>query len=156
MPSTEHTQLAHRAAEWLFTTKRFNIALIDPQTTVTRELPDVIAWRASESWLVECKVSRSDFLSDQKKMVRIYPQYGMGNYRIYFAPDGLIDPAELPDGWGLAVPRKSRIFMLAEPTRFNRPDHHSESKLLQWALRRERQGVMNGALLTRNYNLNEY
>ena len=65
------------------------------------ELPDVIAFTSRYSTVIECKVSRSDFLKDKNKPFRINANQGMGDYRYYCAPKGLIKPEELPYGWGL-------------------------------------------------------
>lgn len=65
------------------------------------ELPDVIAFTTRYSTVIECKVSRSDFLRDRNKPFRINSNQGMGDYRFYCAPKGLIRPEELPMGWGL-------------------------------------------------------
>lgn len=53
------------------------------------------------SIVVESKVSRSDFLADRAKPHRNGKVQGMGMYRYYICPEGLIDIADLPDGWGL-------------------------------------------------------
>ena len=65
------------------------------------ELPDVIAFTSRASTVIECTVSRSDFLKDKNKPFRINANQGMGDYRYYCAPKGLIKPEELPRGWGL-------------------------------------------------------
>lgn len=66
------------------------------------EIPDVIGFAAyGKSILIECKASRSDFLRDRAKQFRISPSLGMGRYRFYLAPIGLISVAELPSNWGL-------------------------------------------------------
>lgn len=65
------------------------------------ELPDVIAFTSRSTTVIECKVSRGDFLKDKKKPFRINSNQGMGDYRFYCAPKGLIKPEELPRGWGL-------------------------------------------------------
>lgn len=65
------------------------------------ELPDVIAFNRDTSTVIECKVSRSDFLADKKKSFRMQPNSGMGDSRYYCCPKGLIRPEELPDRWGL-------------------------------------------------------
>ena len=49
--------------------------------------------------LVECKTSRADFLADQAKPHR--QAGGVGNWRYYMAPEGIISVHELPDKWGL-------------------------------------------------------
>jgi hypothetical protein len=65
-------------------------------------MPDAIGWkRACHSVLVECKVSRADFLADRDKPFRQKPETGVGCERYYLAPQGLIGAAELPAHWGL-------------------------------------------------------
>lgn len=69
------------------------------------EIPDAIGYRAGV-WdegtvLVEVKVSRADFLADAKKPHRMNPAMGVGLYRYYLAPKGMINPKELPSKWGL-------------------------------------------------------
>jgi hypothetical protein len=51
--------------------------------------------------MIECKVSRSDFLNDKKKVSRTHPVTGMGRERFYMCPSGLIREDELPEKWGL-------------------------------------------------------
>lgn len=53
------------------------------------------------STLVEVKVSRSDFLADGNKPHRNGERAGIGQYRYYLCPVDLIQPDELPVGWGL-------------------------------------------------------
>lgn len=65
------------------------------------ELPDVIAFNRDSSTVIECKVSRSDFLRDKAKPFRMNPNSGMGDSRYYCCPKGLIKPEELPVYWGL-------------------------------------------------------
>lgn len=69
--------------------------------TWNAELPDVIAFNRDGSTVIECKVSRGDFLRDKKKPFRMNPSSGMGDRRYYCCPKGLIKPEELPDTWGL-------------------------------------------------------
>lgn len=53
------------------------------------------------SILIEVKTSRSDFLVDAKKKPRQYPETGVGKWRYYLCPTGLIREDELPAQWGL-------------------------------------------------------
>lgn len=46
-------------------------------------------------------MSRSDFLQDRRKPHRVSPQLGMGAFRYFMAPVGLIAVDELPEKWGL-------------------------------------------------------
>lgn len=83
-------------------------------STIGFEIPDVIGFNSMFSVMVECKMSRSDFLSDKKKIVRRNEDLGMGNFRYYYCPDGLIKPDELPDGWGLIYLRKRSHILIIE------------------------------------------
>tara|TARA_Y100001001_G_C7960137_1_gene292214 strand:+ start:523 stop:1185 length:663 start_codon:yes stop_codon:yes gene_type:complete len=68
------------------------------------EIPDAIGFRTAygnESFLVEVKVSENDFFADRKKPHRTIPSQGMGNYRYYLAPEGMIKVTQLPEKWGL-------------------------------------------------------
>lgn len=80
----------------------FGVAHGELGTAATREIPDVVAFSAHATIMIECKVSRSDFLIDKKKPWR-QPGQGIGHYRFYLTPEGLIDPSELPQSprWGL-------------------------------------------------------
>jgi hypothetical protein len=99
-----HKQLVRRMAQWLKGTKRMTVVMAELATRVS-ETPDVIGWQSGEttakSILVECKVSRADFLADGKKWFRRYASMGMGDLRYVAAPRGLLTPEEMPDGWGL-------------------------------------------------------
>src|SRR5277367_2990354 len=100
-PAVKHAQLVARAADWL--RHRYGCGIVlSEQYCVTGEVPDVIAWKAScQSVLVECKVSRADFLADAGKPFRTCPEEGLGSKRLYMAPAGMIAPTELPRHWGL-------------------------------------------------------
>jgi hypothetical protein len=76
-------------------------------------MPDAIGWkRACHSVLVECKVTRSDFLADRAKPFRLKPAKGVGCERFYLAPADLIRREELPPGWGLLELRRNRIELI--------------------------------------------
>ena len=77
-------------------------------------MPDAIGWkRACHSVLVECKVSRSDFLADRDKPFRRKPQNGVGCERFYLAPAALIRTEELPAGWGLLECHRREVEVVA-------------------------------------------
>lgn len=73
------------------------------------EQPDAIGWRWNVSILVECKTSRADFLADKTKPFRIDPARGMGDWRFYLCPPGIVTQADLPAGWGLLHAKGSRV-----------------------------------------------
>jgi hypothetical protein len=76
--------------------------VLSEQSCASGETPDAIGWkRACHSVVVECKISRADFLADREKPFRCKQEIGMGCERFYLAPAGLIRSSELPAGWGL-------------------------------------------------------
>src|SRR5256885_12853460 len=103
-----HTQLVERAVRWL-RGYRCGVVLSE-QACVSGEMPDAIGWkRACHSVLVECKVTRSDFLADRGKPFRLKPEKAVGCERFYLAPGDLVRVEELPTGWGLLELRRGRI-----------------------------------------------
>lgn len=95
-----HDDLVKHAELWLLKSKGCAFALTE-LVTYAGETPDAIGWKGNHTLLVECKASRSDFLSDKKKRFRRDPAQGMGAFRFFMCPHGLIEPHELPDKWGL-------------------------------------------------------
>ena len=104
-----HDELCDLAVRWL---KRPNsagghgctIAVSECRAETSGEVPDAIGFRAGwadGSVLVECKVSRADFLADKNKLSRT--KGGMGTWRYYMAPEGIIAPQDLPERWGLLL-----------------------------------------------------
>jgi hypothetical protein len=117
--STErkHAQLVARAVEWLRCKYGCGIVLSE-QYCASGEVPDVIGWKgSSQSVLVECKVSRSDFLADANKPFRLRPEEGLGSKRFYMAPAGMIAPEELPKRWGLLECKGREVMMTVKPGR---------------------------------------
>lgn len=115
-----HAELVDRGARWL-KNKGCRVVLRDPfkAAVSTGECPDVIGWRDGLSLLIECKTSRADFLADAKKPFRVDPCAGMGDWRFYMSPSGIIRADELPDGWGLLVAHPRRIEVVAGGPRGN-------------------------------------
>ena len=113
----KHAQLVARAVEWLRSKFGCGIVLSE-QYCAGGEVPDVIAWKGScQSVLVECKVSRSDFLADANKPFRLKPEEGLGSKRFYMAPAGIIAREELPMHWGLLECKGREVLMTVKPGR---------------------------------------
>src|SRR5260370_41509072 len=94
--SVIHQQLVRLAEQWLRRNYRCGIVLSE-QSCASGEMPDVIGWKGTcRSVLVECKVSRADFLADREKPFRKNPQLGIACDRLYLTPAGLIAADELP------------------------------------------------------------
>jgi hypothetical protein len=107
---TLHSQLCVTAAKWLRRPESKGgpgclVAVSECQAADSGEIPDAIGFRCvgweQHSVLVEVKVTRGDFLADAKKPHRVEAASGLGVFRYYMAPEGLIAPAELPPRWGL-------------------------------------------------------
>lgn len=80
------------------------------------EQPDVLAFKSGFSLVIECKVSRSDFLNDKNKYHRRRdPKYAMGNFRFYCCPKDLIKKEEIPEGWGLIYIDNKKIEVIIGP-----------------------------------------
>jgi hypothetical protein len=110
-PSMTHAQLVERAVRWL-RSYRCGVVLSE-QACVSGEMPDALGWKqACHSVLVECKVTRADFLADRVKPFRLKPEKGVGSERFYLTPPGLIHCEELPPGWGLLELRRGRVEMV--------------------------------------------
>ena len=147
-----HDELTKIAERWLLKAKGCAFVFRELHT-MAYEIPDAIGFRgAGISLLVECKASRADFLSDHKKPHRREPHEGMGDYRFYMCPTGLIKADELPDKWGLiyvteagrarqiAGPRSNIYSRLARGDnasyRFDYKNEYAEKYMLMSALRR--------------------
>jgi hypothetical protein len=97
-----HDKLVDIASKWLKKTIKCRVVISELVAyTQYGEVPDAIGWKSGRSILIECKTSRSDFLADKLKNFRRNPDLGLGDFRFFLCPDGLILPSELPIGWGL-------------------------------------------------------
>ena len=132
-----HALLVRAAVEWL---RRYRCGVVlSEQACVSGEVPDAIGWkRACHSVLVECKISRGDFLADRAKPFREKPGLGVGSERFYLVPRGLVKVEELPAGWGLLEYSKRSVQMV-RPSRKNfrsEDGFRCEMNLLLASLRR--------------------
>lgn len=120
-----HSELCDVAVRWL---KRScsqgghgcHVAFSEVKSGWSGEIPDAIGFRRmgygerDGSVLVEVKTSRSDFLADKKKPHRATG--GVGKFRYFMAPTGLIKVEELPEKWGLIeVNSRGHCKVLAGP-----------------------------------------
>ena len=106
-----HAQLVQKAVAWL-RSYRCGVILSE-QACLSGEMPDAIGWkRACHSVLVECKMSRADFLVDRDKPFRRQQELGLGCERYYLTPAAMIGEEELPAGWGLLECHNRKIKLL--------------------------------------------
>lgn len=115
----KHALLVSKAVHWLRSQYRCGVILSE-QYCATGEVPDVIGWKGfCRSVLVECKVSRADFLADAAKPFRQHPEEGMGCERFYLVPAGVVRREDLPKHWGLLELRAREIHLSVKPGRID-------------------------------------
>lgn len=148
----DHSSLVGRAGRWLRYSAVVTERIMDQSRqqrvrcgvvlteliTYESETPDAIGWFQHGRWsiLVEAKASRADFLADKNKTFRMRPDSGMGAYRYYMAPEGIITPDDLPDRWGLLEVRGKTVTVVVAAKCFDRWAERAERTLLWSALRR--------------------
>lgn len=112
--------------------KVWSCGVVLTELNTQREVPDAIGFNSGQSHLIECKVSRADFLADKRKDFRKNPEKGMGDFRYYMCPAGMIVKSELPLGWGLIYVFGER--QLERGTRLHvRPERQTEvNKTAEW------------------------
>jgi hypothetical protein len=132
-----HEKLVKTAVAWL---RRYGCGVVlSEQSCASGETPDAIGWkRACHSVVVECKISRADFLVDRDKPFRMKPDKGMGCERFYLAPAGLIAANELPAGWGMLELRGREVLVVVAASKMMRTavGFRYEMNLLLASLRR--------------------
>lgn len=115
----KHSKLVSLAVGWLRNSYGCGVILSE-QYCATGEIPDAIGWKGfCHSVVVECKVSRADFLADGAKPFRMEPQEGLGSERLYLAPAGIIRREELPKNWGLLEFARREVRLVVKPKRID-------------------------------------
>jgi len=109
-----HSELVKVAGRWLSKTMSCGVVFTELVTTAD-ETPDAFGLRSDYTILVECKISRTDFFADQKKRFRKVSENGIGDYRFYLCPKGLISTNELPPKWGLLYYDGKRVRKIKAP-----------------------------------------
>lgn len=132
MEEYSHDKLVKRAIKWLWSQ---GCAVVISEMASSSQEPDAIGWHPTYSILIECKASRSDFLSDKHKPHHINKIY-MGDKRYYLAPKGMIHPNELPEGWGLLEPLEKQTRAREDSSWFPDKNWRGEVHLLISAMRR--------------------
>lgn len=142
-----HQQLCDLAVVWL---KRpigrdgpgCTVAVSEVRAIWNGQIPDALGLRPvytdEASVLVEVKVSLADFRADRLKPHHADGQ-GMGTYRYFFAPEGVIPVDELPARWGLVeVTPQGRIAVRCGHVLCKRSDQsvwrHARAVENEWVL----------------------
>ena len=93
----------------------------DPKI-VTSDVRGIAGRRYLETWALEIKVSREDFLAELAEPSKRDPAIAISNRFAFVAPVGLIKPEELPEGAGLIEIISSSEAQLTVRSDHNRPD----------------------------------
>ena len=132
-----HAHLVQQAITWL---RGYHCGVVlSEQSCANGEMPDAIGWkRACHSVVIECKISRADFLADREKPFRQKSELGLGCERFYLTPPGLLCIEELPAGWGLLEYRRRKVEIIRSSARNLRTatGFRHEMNLLLASLRR--------------------
>jgi hypothetical protein len=119
---------------WL--SRRCSVVLYEFATEAD-ENPDVIGWAPEAgSVVIECKLTRSDFLRDAAKTVRKKPRTGMGQRRYFLCPSDLIQVKDLPVKWGLLWTTKNQVIVKRESRGYPERNLTAEVRFLSAMLRR--------------------
>lgn len=133
--SPTHRELVARVGRWLRLT-RGNTVVICERVCRVSETPDCLAFRDGNlSTLVECKASRADFHADVRKPFRTNEAEGVGDFRWYAAPAGILTPEDMPAGWGLIEVRRTRV-LVTKVAEFKTSNKANEVAMLTSAIRR--------------------
>ncbi|HTB12183.1 MAG TPA: hypothetical protein VK752_11455 [Bryobacteraceae bacterium] len=128
-----HASLVALGVRWL---SRQSSTVFYEFAASKKENPDIIGWATGFSTLIECKATRSDFLSDSKKAVRKKPAAGMGQRRYYLCPSGIVKVEDLPKKWGLLWAEKGRVMVKKEARGHPERSLIAELRFLNSMLRR--------------------
>jgi hypothetical protein len=128
-----HDELVSAGRRWLCR----NHAVVATEVMATAESPDVIGWTYQGcSTLIECKATRADFKTDAQKHFRQFPGCGMGSFRYYLTPPGLIYIDDLPPCWGLITTKTGKTINVIREAQPQERDNSQENQVLISLLRR--------------------
>lgn len=135
--NTKHRELCMLGAKWLKGLRFGGVKYISVElVTQGWELADVWGTTGFRTYLIEVKVSRSDFLRDAQKIVRENPGKGVGNFRYYLCPEGMIKADEIPKSWGLLYESDNKIVEVKEANE-QEANNRAENAILCSIMRRE-------------------
>lgn len=137
-----HDELSVISAKWL---KKHTQNILIPNCatiaidmkTIEQEKPDVIGWSSFCSVMIEVKVGRCDFLKDFKKEFRKLRERGVGEYRYYCCPTGLINENELPENWGLLYLNNKNKIEIIKVAKIQKSNLIAERNMLISLIRRQ-------------------
>jgi len=131
-PVVSHPALVEVAAQWL----RRKCAVVITELATIGETPDAIGWQGTHSTLIECKISRSDFLADAAKYFRRESSMGIGFARYFLTVPGIVKQEELPAKWGLLELTGCKVRVVRKSEHFEETNHRHEIGILLSTIRR--------------------
>ena len=134
-----HADLVRLAERWL---QRQRCAVVVTElVSAGVETPDALGWqRVGDSLLVECKTTRQDFRADAGKPFRRWPDMGIGDYRYYLCPEGLLTTVDMPPGWGLLSANGDAVTRIQVAQRMPLKNEKAETTMLLLLARRLARG----------------
>lgn len=99
MKGITHNNLIDRAEVWLSNSGKCPYILTERGSD--SEIADALGFGWNGTILMECKVTRPDFLVDKQKAARRVPEEGFGDYRYFVTPWKMISASDVPEPWGL-------------------------------------------------------
>jgi hypothetical protein len=132
-----HEELRKAAVRWLTNSQKCSVVLSE-MVSAAGEIPDAIGWKYGFSYLVECKVSRSDFKRNGDKHF-IRNGSGMGCKRFFLCPKDLVTVDDLEGSeYGLLWIGESGHIRILREAEQRETDARKEICMLTSALRRVR------------------
>lgn len=113
-----HGELCEFIADYARKNMNAGLIFVEHKTSTVHQIPDVLIYRPTCTIELEVKVQRGDFLSDKNKPHRKDPSKGVGDYRFYVAPRGIIKAEELPKHWGLLEVTNKRVIATKVPKNY--------------------------------------
>ena len=109
-----HDMLVKQAKRWLETNSKLSCGVVLAEyRCYANSIPDVIGFNADRSIVIECKISRSDFLADKHKPHRGYVNQ-LGNKRFYFVLPHILSAEDIPEDWGLIYAGDKRVTIVKD------------------------------------------
>jgi DNA-binding transcriptional ArsR family regulator len=141
-----HDHIRRLAVKWLTEVRRCRVVLSEIRSACS-EVPDAIGWdwEGNSSFMVEAKASKEDFHANKNKP-HSRPGCGVGRYRYFMTPSGLIRPEELDialvgttdSDYGLLWVEENQVQVIKEAALREQYDRAGEMAMLISALRRVR------------------
>lgn len=137
-----HAELLRRGIRWLTNHEHCGVTLSEIKTTATMEIPDIMGWKGSTSYMIEVKISRADFHANKQKG-HVRTQCGVGQFRYFLCPARLILESDLVTPYehhGLlwAYPDTRSVRVRKNAVRYQTCNRDAEMAMLVSALRRMR------------------